>query len=95
MNFIDKLSDDLRNCGLFPDMIMEIVNKTTLAQPEAAKRFHEDPSDYPEIFYQTIWATCRIVALEYIDTHCPKAWFRALFDDKDPIHAEYTNRKNQ
>jgi hypothetical protein len=51
-------------------------------------RWGDDVENYPPGLYNVIWAYCKIEALKYIDAHCPQAWFRPVFDPKDPIHAQ-------
>ena len=88
MNFIQKLNADLQTNCLSETQATEIVDLTTKANPQMRGRWHEDVTNYPDEIYNVIWAGCKIVALNYIDEHCPKAWFRAVFDATDPIHAE-------
>jgi len=89
MNFIQQLTNDLTQNGLSDSQANEIVTAFTSDPTHSMRdRWIEDTTNYPEGMYNVLWATCKMEALRYIDSHCPRAWFRAVFDPTDPIHAE-------
>ena len=95
MNFIDQLNYDLTQNGLSDSQANEIV--TTFISDEKhtmRTRWWEDTTNYPVGLYNVLWGACKNEALRYIDAHCPKAWFRAVFDPKDPIHAEFAKQNS-
>ena len=80
MNYIERLTADLEKNGLFTDQAVAIVTAFTSDPTHSMRgRWVEDTATYPEGMYNVLWATCKMEALRYIDSHCPKAWFRAVF----------------
>ena len=88
MNIIEKIKADLAANGLNETQIEAIVKAMVEKEKHMSSRWNDDVEEYPEGFYNLLWALCKTHALEYIEANCPKAWFRAVFDPKDPIHAQ-------
>lgn len=44
-----------------------------------AGRWNDNISDYPPIMTKAIWISAKRIALQWIDTNKPQAWFRPIF----------------
>lgn len=59
-------------------LVMEMVRDSELFI-EMRGRLDEETTAYPEVFKNLCIMNLKAVAVEYIDTNCPKAWFRTVF----------------
>lgn len=79
--FLRKLANDLEHNGMFQRQATEVMERFIRGEQgtSMANRWQEDPDSYPEILYRLQWRILCTYALKYIDTTCPKAWFRPVF----------------
>lgn len=81
MTFERWMRDRLIGGGFFEKDVNAVV-KNVKAAPEneaIAQRWHDDIEGYSPQMVNVLWFTVKRHALEYIDEHCPQAWFRPLF----------------
>lgn len=81
MTFEQKIVEMLIGNGLFADQAREIIDLAKLDRSLVSmeKRWSEDVADFPDTVLVGAWLSVQDVALEWIDEHCPLAWFRPLF----------------
>ena len=79
--FLRKLANDLAENGMFARQVTEVMEWFMREEQTSsmADRWLEDPESYPPMIYHLQWRLLCTYALKYIDTTCPKAWFRPVF----------------
>jgi hypothetical protein len=95
--FNQILTQRLQQNGMFENQAVEVMKlywASDLACTSAGLA-DKPVNGYSEQIENLIWAGVRIIALKYINENCPKAWFKAVFDDSDPIHEQVANSKKQ
>ena len=78
MNFIDSMKKYLSENAMSEDDVEGVI---ALVEEHALfnsmqGRLNEDVFAYPNIMMNLCIINIKVVALEYIDEHCPQAWFR-------------------
>jgi Arc/MetJ-type ribon-helix-helix transcriptional regulator len=81
MTFEEAVKDKLVNNGLFPNQAEAIFQavRDDPANSEMSSRWLDNTEDYPAAILAVIWLSVCDHTLAWIDTACPKAWFRSLF----------------
>ena len=81
MTFNEIMKKFLVDNGMFDEQVSAVMDSATTHEmfSELKGRTHEDESSYPPIMRHICVISIKVVALEYIDEHCPKAWFRPCF----------------
>ncbi len=94
--FNQILTKRLEENGMFESQAVQVM-KNYWASDMASSGNLADKSvySYPEQLENLVWAGVRIEALKYINEHCPKAWFKPVFDDNDPIHAQIAQSRKE
>jgi hypothetical protein len=92
--FNQVLTKRLEANGMFESQAEQVMKNYWTSDLASSGDLSDKPTiNYPEQIENLVWAGVRIVALKYINEHCPKAWFKPVFEDKDPLHAQF--RKEQ
>jgi len=80
-SFINKLRTRLISNGLSDYQAGQILISFVEGESgnSMSSRLHDSAEDYPEGLFNVLWALCLPYALAYIDSNCPKAWFRPVF----------------
>jgi hypothetical protein len=88
VTILEYVKAELEKSGLFDTMVEEVLPRIINAPilDNMKHRWNDKTSDYPEGLLRVTWMLICTVVLEYIDEKCPMAWFRPMFDLKDPIH---------
>lgn len=82
-HFVGQLQEN----GMFEKQAEEVMQLYWKSPYAASADLADKSTDgYDEMLFGLLWMGIRAVALEYINANCPKAWFKAVFDDSDPIH---------
>jgi len=81
MNFVERLTKELEDSGMFPDQAAEVMKRFLAEESHTTmgQRVYEPTDNYPNGVYNVLWVLCKAVALKYIDETCPRAWFRPVF----------------
>lgn len=83
MTFEERIKLELVGNGLFDSQADEVLslakNEKTLDSMKDV--WQKDVDQYPESVLVTTWITVKCVALDWIDTNLPQAFFRPLFAD--------------
>ena len=83
-----EMADKLQfNC--VPEEQAEAILAKALSENDTYAKIAGQPViNYSEDIVALQWAYIRIVALAHINEYCPRAWFKAIFDDSHPVHKE-------
>lgn len=79
----EKLESNLVNKGLMPFQAKEIMNlaipRLDEVVPEYKTTWNRPFDEYPAAMYAVWQIEVNKVALEWIEMHCPNAWFKPMF----------------
>lgn len=69
--------------GMFPQQAEQVfqVALPKLEPDDYRVTGNQPASDYPDAMYAVWTMTIKPIALEWIDAHCPMAWFRPMFTE--------------
>lgn len=86
MTFEEYIHGRLTDCAMFPEQVTAVIERVKSAPDSeaVALRWSDRIEDYPPFMVKLLWLTVKHHALEYIDSECPEAWFRPLFDEGNP-----------
>lgn len=87
MTVHEKLISMLVSQGMFEEQAKEVME---LAKPKLIAladgydiKFESPENNYPAIIYPIWFMTIRRVALEWIKTNKPQAWYRPMFEKEE------------
>lgn len=83
MTFIEKFKKMLTERGMFESQAEKVMARvvTDKATESMEGRWNDDADGYPPQMIAILWMSVRRNAVEFIDDHCPAAWFRPVFED--------------
>jgi hypothetical protein len=82
MVFKDFVLQELEKNGLFNHQALDVFTLVEKNMSEMRSRWNDDVSGYPPVMKNIVWANVKIVTLKYIETTCPDAWFKPMFETK-------------
>ena len=76
-----------------PDEQAEAILAKALSDNDTYAKIADQPViNYSQEIVALQWAYIRVVALAYLNEHCPRAWFKAIFDDAHPVRQEVAKK---
>lgn len=88
----EYFEEKLQSMGMFENQAKGVMDSVVSTQGSVMiGRWSDDVNDYPPVMTNILWLEVEVAALDYIDTNCPQAWFRPMFDRADPIHSSGLN----
>ncbi|MCP3967529.1 MAG: hypothetical protein GY718_14450 [Lentisphaerae bacterium] len=84
MTFEQKIKEMLVENGMFERDAIKVVElaKEDKVNESMVGRWGHPIEDYPPIMTPVLWLSVKAIALEYIDAHCPQAFYRPMFETK-------------
>jgi hypothetical protein len=72
--------------GMFEGQAREAMD-AIVVDPElddimSGGRWHDQAECYPTVFLAALWLRIKPKVLDWIDTNCPRAWFRPCFAEE-------------
>ena len=94
MTFREKAIEMLTSRGMFDAQAEAVVERVVADEANAPMRdrWDDDVAGYPEPMLAVLWFTVRTNAVEWIDEHCPKAWYRPMFAPASEVAAAGESR---
>lgn len=81
MTFEEKIKDLLVSHGMFESQAEKVIAeaKTDDVLDSFKSRWNETLDAYPEVMLNVVWTGVKSVALKWIDSNIPQAWYRDVF----------------
>lgn len=81
MTINERLISYMEERGLFTDQAEIILDRFKNLESSKALdgRWNDTETGYPEALMTSIIVSLNHVVIEWINEHCPKAWYRELF----------------
>lgn len=92
MTVEEKMIQLLVNKGMFESQAKQVLESAKIHKlfKETDTKWDSPSSGYPDSCLVVISMSIDMIALEWIDRNCPKAWFRPMFDSKQMKEIEAT-----
>jgi len=83
MTIYQAIKNYLCNQGMFDTQAADVIETMKADEDNKSMQDRWDTmvEDYTDIFMVILLDSAKQKGLEYIDAHCPHAWFRPLFAD--------------
>jgi hypothetical protein len=79
------LKNELTRRAMSPEQAEEVLKiaipRIETLVPDYQITWDRSWDEYPPQIYTNMWGTTRPIALEWIDSNIPKAWFRPMFEE--------------